>query len=567
MATSNLDKVILKVKPQHEEAALEIRTSHKLSPLTARVLAARGLNVGAELHDFLNPELKRQFPDLSKVKGVQAACDLLAANPKARIAICCDYDVDGLTSGTILLETLQRFGYSCVVFVPNRFSDGYGLSASLIEKVQAAGCDLLLTVDYGTTNLKEFDELKSKNIKTIVIDHHQLAERSPDVDAFINPNQADCVLADQQLCAAGLAWCFLCALSKKLKNAWNARSVLDLVALATICDMVPLKGLNRAIATEGIEALTSSSRSGIIALKNVTGVTTVTCSTVGFTIGPRINAAGRMADGAVAIELLSTSDSFKARQLAEKLDRLNQKRQQVEEDIKMSAINMVTSEGPKIPAALVVGDASFHTGVVGIVAQRLVEHFNRPAVVLGVDGDLMKGSVRGIAGFDVVAALKSCEQYLIKFGGHKSAGGCSLKPENLQLFKEQFQKYAEEVLTISDFARQVEADTTANLSEVNKRSVQELQSLAPFGLGHPAPRLLLEKLTLSNYELLKGKHLKISLTSVEEGMTATALMWNTKGLASGLKLGHRVSVIAKPEFNSFRGQTSIQLQLIAISPE
>jgi single-stranded-DNA-specific exonuclease len=329
--------------------------------------------------------------------------------------------------------------------------------------------------------------------------------------------------------------------------------------------MVPLRGLNRALAAHGIKALENSERPGLLAFRNVSGVNKVSCTAVGFNLGPRINAAGRMADGAAVIDLFTTSDTIKARQLAEKLERLNLRRQKTEEEIKGIAVAEVESSFPNLPEALVVANPQFHTGVIGIVAQRLVEIYNRPTVVLGLDNGIFKGSVRGCLGFDVVDALKNCSSHLLKYGGHKAAGGCSLAPENLQNFKQSFLSYAKNFFTNSDFARLIEADTEAQLSEISLKSVSELQRLAPFGLGHPAPRILLRGLVLSECDVLKGKHLKLVLHSAHEGMSATALMWNTKSVP-GISKGERVNIVARPEINSFRGQVSLQLQLLAIEP-
>ena len=559
------NKIQISLRPQSEDLVREISLKHNLTRLTAGVLAARGLAPGAELELFLNPNLEQQLPDLFKVKGLRDACELLKGRRGSKIAICCDYDVDGLTSGTLLLESLQSLGFHCQIFVPNRFTEGYGLSAALVQRVKESECDILITVDYGTTNVKEFAQVRELGLSSIIIDHHQISSEVPEVDAFINPNQEGCALHDQALCSAALTWCFLAGLHHTLSCSWNKYGALDLVSLATVCDMVPLKGLNRALAAHGIKALESSERPGLLALRNVSGVNKVSCTAVGFNLGPRINAAGRMADGGAVIDLFTTNDTIKARHLAEKLERLNLRRQKTEEEIKSIAVAEVEKSSTELPEALVIANPEFHTGVIGIVAQRLVEIYNRPAVVLGIDNGVFKGSVRGCLGFDVVDALRSCSSHLLKFGGHKAAGGCSLAPEKLDDFKLSFLTYAKKFFASSDFARLIEADTEAQLSEISLKSVNELQRLAPFGLGHPAPRILLKGLVLSDFDILKGKHLKLVLSSPKEGMSATALMWNTKSVP-GISKGERVNIVARPEVNSFRGQVSLQLQLLAIEP-
>lgn len=553
----------IRLKKQSPTAAKEIKEEHNLSDVAARVLAARGYKPGPKLKTFINPTLKEGLVDPWELKGLREACELTAEILKdnKKIAVCCDFDVDGLSGGAQAVHFLKSIGAECSVFVPDRFAEGYGLNAGMIERISKEGFSLLIAIDYGTTNIKELTLARDLGLKTIVIDHHHVASLPP-TDVFINPNQPGCGFADKVLSASGLAWYFLVGLRQTLDNKKiEVRNYLDLACLGTICDMVPLTGVNRVIAKRGLEFLSRSERAGLIALKEVIGLYgEVSCSNVGFGIGPRLNAAGRMVHGEVVIDLLTTTSGSQASSVARQLNKLNQERQETELAVKEKAIRQIESWG-SLPSGVVVWDAEFHTGVVGIVAQRLVELFYRPAVVLGLDTDgVFKGSVRGIKGFSVVDALHSLKELLIKFGGHEGAGGLSLEEKNLEKFKEAWDEECKKRLKSLETEPYAEADTEVSLDDISIDLVDELSKFAPFGMGNPSPVLLAKGLKVTETRVLKETHLKATLTDGKRFIAG--MLWQHKEHPA-IFPGAKINVAFKADYNTFNGTTELQAVIAA----
>lgn len=553
----------IRLREQREQVAERIASEHALSAVAARVLAARKRE-GDNLESYLNPTLKVGLPDPAELKNLDAACKLIREIVEAggSIAICCDFDVDGLSGGSQVQHFFEAIGVKSKVFVPNRFSDGYGLNAGMIQTIAEQGFALILTIDYGTSNKTELELARSLGLKTIVVDHHHVVENPP-TDVFINPQQEGCGFADGILCAAGLAWYLIIGLRKELEAARDIdpKSYLDLACLGTICDMVPLIGANRIIAKRGLDLLEISERTGIQALKDVIGIRNkVRCSNVSFGIGPRINAAGRMVDGSLVVELLTTSASKSAKKLADKLNRLNLKRQGVEAAVKEQAVAKLKERG-SLPSGIVIWDEEFHTGVIGIVAQRMVEIFYRPAAVLGLDNGVYKGSVRGIKGFSVVAALQEVADCLIKFGGHEGAGGFSIEKDRLEEFASRFEQVCAEKLTGIDKEPVVFADTAVTIAEVTPALVNELKRFEPYGVGNPGPILLLKDIKVMDIKVLKGAHLKLALTDGSRYLTG--MMWNTTSHPA-LEIGERVTIACRPDINNYNGRKDIQAIIQAV---
>ena len=563
-SVGRVDKKIV-LREQAESVAKEITATAGVHAVTARVLAARGFKPGKDLDNYLKPTLKAGLPDPDELKNLTEACKLTAeiAAQKGTVAICCDFDVDGMSGGALLSRFLLDAGIPNKVFIPDRFKDGYGLNEGMVEEIAAAGFSLLITVDYGTTNEKELLLAKKHGIPSIVIDHHHV-ENLPPADVFVNPKQEGCNFADATLCAAGLVWYFTIGLKRVLPGAANldVRDYLDLACLGTICDMVPLIGANRVIAQKGLERLTVTRRAGLKALKDVVGIKKdVTCGNVGFAIGPRLNAAGRMVHGDVVIQLLTTTDSKKAGRIARRLNKLNTERQSIERNMKEEAVRRVL-EGDELPDGIVVWDSEFHTGVIGIVAQRLVETFYRPSIVCGEDGGFFKGSVRGIKGFSVVDALSELQDYLTKFGGHEGAGGFSIKPEKLDAFARAFADFCQKKLQSLETVPSVLADTELSLKELTPAVVHELAACAPFGIGNPGPVVALNDLEIADIRVLKDEHLKLLLTDGKIGIPG--LFWKLKEHPL-VEQGNTVKIAAKVEVNEYNGQRTLQLNLQALA--
>lgn len=556
----------IRLRAQEPVKAQAIEQVHTISPVVARILAARGFEPGKILDTFITPSLREGIPEPAKLKNLTKAAELIAdaVAKKQKIAVACDFDVDGLSGGAQIIHFLRALNVDCKAFVPDRFTDGYGLNENIIQQAAKEKFSVLIAIDFGTTSSKELALAKSLGIKTVVIDHHHVGTHSPCCDVFINPQQSDCGFADGIMCASGLAWYLLIALKNQIPSAAkiDLREYLDLACMGTICDMVPLTGANRVIAKRGLEALNTSKKVGLQALKNIMGVKRdVTCYDVSFGFGPRINAAGRMVHGEMVIDLLTTSDSELAARLASRLNKLNTERQDAEALVKDRAIEFVESRD-SLPAGIVVWDKDFHTGVIGIVAQRLVERFYRPSAVLGIDTPgIYKGSVRGIKGFSVVEALADVGDTLIKFGGHEGAGGFSVAEEMLEKFVLGFEASCAKRLKNLEIEPSVEADTEIELHEVSKGLVKELQRFAPFGIGNPGPTLLARNVHVIDVRDIKGAHLKVHLSDGKRHISG--LMWRTTEHPA-IYPHSKVNIAFRPEISSFNGIEEVQATLQAV---
>lgn len=555
----------VRVRAQHDDVALAIAQGCKVSPVVARILAARGFHPGVDLQNYLSPTLKEGLPDPSTLKNLMLACQKIkeVAAAGRPIAICCDFDVDGLSGGSLVHSFFIDVGIQSRVFVPDRFADGYGLNEKVVREIAERGFGMLLTIDFGTTNIKELTVARELGLVTVVVDHHHTGGNIPPADVFVNPHQEGCGFANKIPCAAGLAWYLVMGLRRHLDvSNIDPKSYLDLACLGTICDMVPLVGVNRIIAKRGLELLSETKRIGLRAMKNIIGVRgPVGCSDVSFGIGPRLNAAGRIVHGEVVVELLTTKDSVRAEKLAKQLNDLNAERQTIEGTVKDEAIKAVENSGGPGPG-LVVWNPEFHTGVIGIVAQRLVETYYRPSVVMGMDSEgIFKGSVRGIRGFSVVEALGSVSRYLLKYGGHEGAGGFSIRKENLENFRDAFVAECQQRLSGIETVPYADADTEVTLPEISLALVEELKGLAPFGTGNPAPTVLLRNARVVEVKTLKDAHTKALLTDGYRYISA--IMWRQKSHPA-LVLKGVVDVVFRPEASSWNGTTELQANVQAV---
>ena len=551
------------LRPQECDSAKSIRELYELDPVIARVLAARGFTPGMSLEQFLQPSLRDGLPHPSGLKNIKRAVELLgdAVSAGSRVAVCSDFDVDGLTSAAQLVDFLTQIGASAGAYVPDRLEDGYGLSSSLIERAHQDGAGLLIAVDFGTKNGVQLELARSLGIKTIVIDHHDISGVVNPADVFINPHQEGCAFADRLLCASGLTWYFIAASRAMIPQAATVdpRSFLDLACLGTICDMVPLQGVNRVIARRGLECLETTSRVGLSELKKVAGIRTgVRSFDVSFGLGPRINAAGRIEHGDIVVRLLTTKSQAEGAKLAKRLDRLNSERQEVEGRVRAKALELVRQAGGSLDG-IAVWHPEFHPGVIGIVAQRLVEQFYRPSAVMGRGPDgLFKGSVRGVRGLSVVELLGRLSDHLVTFGGHEGAGGFSIDSDRLKGFCRAFDEMCGSMLTEEQKMPTVTVDTEVALGELSLNLAERFETLAPFGIGNPAPVLLSRDLQVTDVRELRGGHLKAVLS---DGVrTLTSMLWRTPHHPS-LTRGAEVDVAFKLDVNSYLGERSLQATL------
>jgi single-stranded-DNA-specific exonuclease len=474
----------------------------KLSALLARIIALRDLSQIDTARCYLSSSLRADLPSPFLMADMGVAVDrIVGAIQRAEsISIWGDYDVDGTTGASVLVSFLREIGVRPIFYIPHRIEEGYGLNVAGLHRLKERGVRLVITVDSGISNFNEVAAAREIGVDIVIVDHHQPPERLPPAVAVVNPHRNDCSFPDKGLCAAGLAFYLLIALRVRLREAgWfgtsgdpDLRRHLDIVALGTIADMVPLKGVNRTLVKRGLTALGASKRPGVMALKQIAGFGPgdVTAGQVGFQLGPRINAAGRMDAAIKVVELLTTESPEVALRIAEELEEHNRERRTMEAVVLQLALEQADKVVQVRRYSLVLAGEGWHPGVLGIVASRIVERFHRPTVVLGLDSGQAKGSARSIRGFHMVEAFRRCGHLLEKFGGHEYAGGLTIKEENLPSFVEAFDEVARAILSADALVPFLEIDAQLTFSEIGSSLMSEIEVLKPFGVGNPEPLFL-----------------------------------------------------------------------------
>ena len=546
-----------------------------LSPLLAQCLVNRGVVTKEEVSDFLKPKLKL-LADPFLIPNMEVAVERLwkARSNNERLLIYGDYDADGITSTGLLVEALTKLGWDAQAYLPGRFDDGYGLSPISVEKCLGQyKINLLLAVDCGSTSNEAIDCLNNNNVDVIVLDHHQLSNPAPNPVAMVNPQLNNNYPNFQELCSVGLAFKLIHAIVKRGRQEGlqkerdlNLKQFLDLVAIGTVADLVPLVGENRKLLRFGLEQLGETTRPGLVALKKIVNIKPpVSVFNVGFNLGPRINAAGRMENPATALNLLLSKDTYSAEINAKKLDDFNLKRQKIERDISNKAIeNIQNTFNPEKDLVIVEGDKEWHLGVIGIVASRVMRKFYRPTFILAKDGDGWKGSARSIEGFDLAEAMRDCDNLLNDHGGHAMAAGVSVKPGQLDAFRERINEIAKKTISSEMFQAPLKLDAETNLSEMTLVRLKEMQQIEPTGQGNPEIQLLIPKLTMSGSINRMGKekqHVKFWVN--DERDSCEVIAWNLKP-EDEPKGVFDLAVV--PQVNNFNGHLSVQLKLIDWRP-
>jgi len=541
----------------------------------AQCLVNRGVTSKAEVSEFLNPRLKL-LADPFLIPNMDAAIERLwkARENNERLLIYGDYDVDGVSSTALLVEVLTELGWTVEPYLPGRFDDGYGLSAVALEKcLEQFKAGIVLAVDCGSTAVKAIEFLNDKKIDVLVLDHHQVSTPPPEPFAMVNPQLSDDYPNFQELCSVGLAFKLAHALVKRGRQEGlqkerdlDLKKYIDLVALGTVADLVPLTGENRKLVHSGLEQLGETTRPGLIALKKVANVSKpVTVFNVGFHLGPRLNAAGRMDNPDAALNLLIAKDRYEADKAADTLDNYNRERREIERDISTQAVESVRQRfDPGEDFVIVEGNMEWHLGVIGIVASRVMREFYRPTFILASDGDGWKGSARSIEGFDLAEAMRSCDDLLNDHGGHAMAAGVSVKPGRLDAFRERINEIAKKIITPEMFQPPLKLDAGTGLSELTLLHIEEMSQLEPIGQGNPEIQLLVPELTLSSpiYRMGRDKqHAKFWVTDNHDA--SEVLAWNLKPEDEPKDT---FDIAVAPQINDFNGRRSVQLKLIDWRP-
>lgn len=520
------------VYPDQPELVAEVTARHNLPPLVARILLNRGIIAADDILAFLNPSLERLYPPFGLPDLETAAARLGRAVRRGEaVAIYGDYDADGLTATAVLYQFLRELGLTGIPHIPNRLTEGYGLRLEALKEL-AARARLLVTVDCGISDASEVAWAQAHGLEVIITDHHEIPPELPPAVAVVNPKRQGSDYPCGELAGVGVALLLALGVRAELRaEGWfrerrepNLRSYLDLVALGTAADVVPLLGENRILMRQGLMVLEESRRPGLVALKEVVGLEgkPITYRDVVFKLAPRLNAAGRLGQARCALELLLSDDLQQARVQANYLQNLNRQRQALEEEVLQAAAALIGREGLGTRPALVLAGEGWHPGVIGIVAARLAEEYHRPVALVSLINGVGRGSARSVEGFHLFRGLHACRQALHKYGGHEFAAGFEVAADNLAHFRELLEQAVVEQVGPQPRRPTLKVDAQVTLAELNGVFYQHLESLRPFGPGNPAPVLVCQEVECLGSRVVGERHLRVQLAQAGQVLEAIA---------------------------------------------
>jgi len=554
--------------------------NHSLTEIVAKLLSIRKINI-KDINLFLDPKIKNLLPNPFRLKDMKNATEKTYQTilKKEIIGIFGDYDVDGATSTALLSRYFLSIKQKIQTYIPDRRIEGYGPNLTGFDYLINNGTKIIFTVDCGTQSFKPINYAQKLNIDVIVLDHHQSDIKLPSAYAIVNPNRYDDTSGLNYLCAAGVCFVFLVALNKKLRDEnWfkknqiiepNILNFLDLVALGTVCDVVPLIDLNRALVKQGLKIIKNRSNLGLKTLYDLCKIDSQpTTFDLGFKLGPRINAGGRVGKASHGAELLISNDPMKAYQIAVDLDKSNRERQSIE----MMLSEQINSEVKKFHnhPVLVLSGNHWHEGIIGIVASRIKDKYNKPTILISLNKNIGKGSARSIVGFDIGAEIIRAVQsnILEKGGGHKMAGGFTIKEENIPIFRDLLIKNFEKLFSKSSKDLNLYLDSVIAPSALNEEFFSEVNSLAPFGSGNSEPKFVIENIKVLSSDIVGGNHIKSTLIG-KDGSVFKSFAWNAKNTPLGVYLNIKnkkeINVAGRMRLNEWKGQKKIEFMIDDIS--
>ena len=545
----------------NEKKVKEISEKFNVSELLATVLLNRNIIKDEDVKLFLNPT-RKDFHDPYLMPDMEKAVNriITAIDKKEKTIIYGDYDVDGITSITVLSKFLKERNLNVGAYIPNRLEEGYGLNKKAIKKIADEGYKLIITVDCGISGTEEIDYAYSLGMEVIITDHHEPLEVLPKALAVIDCKRKDNKYPFNSLARVGVAFKLIQAIGIRLDlEEKEYLKFLDIVCIGTISDIVPLVDENRVIAKLGLKLVENTRSPGVKALLNAAAYKEVNSNTVSFGMAPRINACGRMGHERDALDLFLTENIVEANRITEKLNSYNRERQEIEKRIFDEAILKITSEHLMNNNAIVIGSENWHHGVIGIVASKITELYFKPSILICFEGEEGKGSGRSIPGFDLHAALCSTSDYLEKYGGHEMAVGLSLKKSNFQKFRQKFEQIARDNHT-EDLVSVIKIDKEINLKDINLENVKQLKLLEPFGEANKTPIFIYKNLKIDSIRALsEGKHLKLTL---KDGNTIiNAIGFNMGEYSEEFLIGDKIDVIGLLEINTFNGVENVQINM------
>jgi single-stranded-DNA-specific exonuclease len=563
-------------RPANERLVLALSQKLDMPDIVARVLAARDVGLD-EAESFLNPTLRDLLPDPAHLLDMAPAVDRIvqAINAGETIGVLGDYDVDGATSSALLVRFFSALGRKVPVYIPDRQKEGYGPNLPALLKLKEQGASVVITVDCGTTAYEPLEAAVAEGLEIIVVDHHVAEARLPGGCLVVNPNRIDQESPCGQLAAVGVTFLLIVALNRALRDAYwygeghgepDLMHWLDLVALGTICDVVPLVGVNRALVTQGLKIMAARQNIGIAALADVAGVDRKLDSYhAGFILGPRVNAGGRVGDSGLGVRLLTTSDKDEARLLAERLDQYNRERQEIEQGVHEAAMAQAEKQAETDRTVIMVANEGWHPGVIGIVAGRLRERFDRPACVVALDNGIGKGSGRSIRGVELGPAVIAAHQsgLLINGGGHAMAAGFTVTQDNLEALTAFLDDHVRRQLGDTPPVGTLKFDGILNPSGATPDIVEVLDCAGPFGAGNPRPRFAIPQARIVGADVVGKNHVRCTLTGADGTGRLKAIAFRAADTALGAALlraaGQPLHIAGNLRRDEWQGRVSAQL--------
>ena len=551
---------------KHKGKVKETDLSKKIniSPEISQILNNRGINNEKDAEIFMNPSLE-YLRDPFLMKDMDKAVKRIkkAIENNENIYIYGDYDVDGVSSTSILYIYFKSIDYPVKYYIPNRLEEGYGINEEAIRKISSDDCNLIITVDCGITSVKEVEIANELGIDVIITDHHECQSEIPNAYAIVNPKQEDCNYPFDMICGCGVAFKLIQALTDKEEFKTSMYNYLEIVTLATICDIVPLVDENRIIVKNGLKLMKEGKNLGLRELIKVCGIETnkIGSSHIGYSVGPRINASGRLGYSYLGVQLFTTDSQEEAKEIANILESKNIERQMIESKMYKEAEEvMANDESYKDDKVLVIAHEGWQHGVIGIVASKLTEKYYKPTVLLTIEGDEATGSARSIKGFSIFEALESCKDLMNKFGGHDQAAGLALNRNNIMELKERINKIADYSLSEEDLIENIKVEYELEEDSANLNLVDDLHKLEPFGMSNPSPRFIMRDLLLTNvYKMGKNKqHLKII---VEDKKEYECVGFNMSYLADNFEIGDKIDILFQVDENNFNNERKVQFLL------
>ena len=540
----------------------EIKSKYKVNQLLATILANRNILKEEDIRLFLNPT-RNDFYNPFLITDMDIAVNRIikAIENKENITIYGDYDVDGITSITVLKSFLNDIGVETNTYIPNRLIEGYGLNKEAIDKISKKGCNLMITVDCGISAIEEIEYANSLGIETIITDHHEAGNEIPKAIAVIDNKRKDSKYPFRELAGVGVVFKLIQAIGITLKlKEESYLKYLDIVCIGTISDIVPLVDENRVIAKLGLLLVAQTKNIGLRSIINSSGYNKIDSNTISFGVAPRINACGRMGKAEEALELFLSKDKNEVNELTNKLNEHNRKRQETEKTIFENAVEKIKEEHLDENKAIIVGGENWHHGVIGIVSSKITEMYFKPSILFSFEEDgIGKGSGRSIPGFDLHEALMKCSDTIEKFGGHSMAVGITVKKDNLEKFKKEFEQIATQS-KIDEIIPIINIDAKVDLSDIDKEMVESLKQLEPFGEANKMPVFAFKNLKIDSIRALsEGKHLKLTLK--DNNYIINAIGFNIGYLANEYRIGDKIDVAGVLEINTFNGIDNLQINI------